>query len=561
MRMSPRGWMVWLVAAGCWVAGWSQPARLIAGHGGGPSAEELAQQAPLIPGLGQLNHRVTTHVPLAQRYFDQGLRLVYAFNHNEATRSFKAAAAADPNCAMAPWGIALALGPNYNLPVDAERQQAAYEAIQRAKLLASGVSAHEQRYIEAMAQRFSADPAADRKQLDQKYVDAMRRLAESYPHDLDVATLFAAGAMELRPWDLWQRDGQPQPGTEEIVATLERVLKANPNHPGANHYYIHAVEASTAPERAVAAADRLGALMPAAGHLVHMPSHIYYRIGRYRDAVESNRQAVEVDKAYIERYKPQGPYPAMYYPHNVHFLWSSLCKEGRSAEALVAADQFAALVPLAAVKEMPMLEAFLWTKLVTLVRFGKWEQVLNEPEWPAEFVYAGAMRHYARAVALAEQGKLDAASDEANQLASILKSTAPDATVGVQGHSAQTVLGVAWHTAQGRIAAKQQRLSAAIEALREAVRLQDTLSYDEPPAWDYPVRQTLGAVLMVANQPAEAEAVYRADLRNHPHNGWSLFGLTASLRAQGREAEAAQSAKQFQSAWQRADVTLSSSQL
>lgn len=533
-------------------------ADVYAGHRTPRKTEESGEPAPFFEGLGTHHHRVTTHVPLAQRYFDQGLRLVYAFNHDEADRSFRAAAEADPNCAMAPWGIALSLGPNYNLEVDAERQLAAYEAIQRAKELAAGATARERAYIEAMAQRFSADPDADRAQLDRNYADAMRKLAAAYPSDLDAATLFAAAAMELRPWELWQRDGTPQPGTEEIVATLERVLQANPNHPGANHNYIHAVEASPTPERAVPAADRLGGLMPGAGHLVHMPSHIYFRIGRYRDAAECNVKAIAVDKAYIDKHKPQGIYPAMYYPHNVHFLWAALCMEGQSGPALEAAAQFAELVPAEMIREMPMIEGFAPTKLFTLVRFGKWDDVLAEPEPPADLAYFVGMWRYARGTALAATGRASEAEGEAAALAKSIAEMPEDRLL--MRHSAKTLLTVASKLLAGRMALEQQQYDQAIEALSEAVKLQDTLSYDEPPAWYYASRQSLGAALLAADRPAEAEQSFREDLAEYPANGWSLFGLAQSLKAQGRGDEAAAAERDFRRAWGHADVELKSSQ-
>lgn len=528
-----------------------------AGHRA-PRNAASAEAAPLFEGLGRLNHRVTTHVPLAQRYFDQGLRLIYGFNHDEATRSFRAAEAADPNCAMAPWGIALALGPNYNLEVDAERQQAAYEAIQRAKMLAAGVSAHERAYIDALAERFSADPQADRKTLDQNYAKAMRKVAARFRNDDDAAVLFAAAAMELRPWELWTHEGAPQPGTEEIVATLERVLAVNPNHPGANHLYIHAVEASAHPERAIPAADRLAALMPKAGHLVHMPSHIYYRIGRYRDAAESNVKAVAVDQAYIQQFKPQGVYPAMYFPHNVHFLWSALSMEGQSAAALKAASRFGELVPEAMILEMPMIEGFAPTEMFALVRFGKWDDVLAKPAPPAELPYALGMSHYARGVALAALHKFEEAKQEQAALEKIQQEMPEDRLL--MRHSAKKLLALAGHLVQARIALEQQQFDAAVAEYRAAVELQDALAYDEPPAWHYPVRHSLGAALLAAGQAAEAERVYREDLHDYPHNGWSLFGLAGSLDVQGRPADAAAAREQFKRAWKHADVELQSTQ-
>jgi tetratricopeptide (TPR) repeat protein len=523
-------------------------------HGATPAA---STPPPLFEGLSSLHHPVTTTVPEAQRYFDQGLRLIYAFNHDEAARAFKEAVRLDPNCAMASWGIALALGPNYNLPVDAERDRAAYEALQRALTLASKVSEAERAYIEALAKRHVADPKADRKTLDVAYADAMREVAKRFPDDLDAATLFAEAMMNLRPWELWTMDGQPAPGTEEIVSTLESVLQRNPEHPGAIHYYIHAVEASHQPERAEPFADRLGKLMPAAGHLVHMPSHIYIRTGRYHDAAEVNAKAAAIDAAYIEKYDIQGAYRMMYYPHNIHFFWAAATLEGRSKEALQAAKDFAAKLPVEMVRQMPMVEGFVPTYLFALVRFGKWQEVLKQPTPPADFKYSTGMWHYARGLAFAATKRLNKATAEHKKLTEITAATPPDAQVMM--NSAAALLQVAANVLGGEIAAKRRNVDEAVQLLEQAVRQQDALRYEEPPAWYYPVRQSLGAVLLKAGRATEAEAVYREDLRRNPENGWSLYGLTQSLRAQKKAEEAAAVDQRFREAWARADVKLTAS--
>jgi tetratricopeptide (TPR) repeat protein len=484
---------------------------------------------PLFDDVGTLQHPITTANPQAQRYFDQGLRFIYAFNHDEATRAFKEAARLDPNCAMAYWGIALTLGPNYNLPVDAERDRAAYEALQKALSLAPQVSEAERAYIEAVAKRHSSDPKADRKALDQTYANAMREVAKRYPDDLDAATLFAEALMNVRPWDLWTHDGQPQPGTEEIVSTLESVLKRNPDHPGAIHYYIHTVEASPQPERAVPFADRLGKLTPGAGHLVHMPSHIYIRVGRYHDAAESNAKAAAIDAAYIEKYNIQGAYRMMYYPHNIHFFWAAATLEGRSAEALQAARDFSAKLPVEMVRQMPMVEAFVPTYLFALVRFGKWQEILKQPAPPADLTYSTGMWHYARGLAFAAKKQWKKAATAHATLTEIAKATPPDARVMM--NSAAALLNLAASVLAGELAAKQGKTAEAVQSLETAVRQQDELRYEEPPSWYYPVRQSLGAVLLKAGRAAEAEAVYREDLKRNPENGWSLYGLTQSLRA------------------------------
>ncbi len=525
-------------------------------HHAMPSASESAPVA-LFKGLSSLHHAVTTSVPAAQQYFDQGLRFIYAFNHDEATRSFKEATRLDPACAMAYWGIAFTLGPNYNLPTDAERAKAAYEAAQKALLLIAQVSEPEQAYIEAIAKRYAADPPADRKALDLAFADAMRKVTQRYPNDLDAATLFAESMMNLRPWDLWTADGQPQPGTEEIVATLESVLKRNPNHPGAAHYYIHAVEASRQPERAERYADRLGKVAPGAGHLVHMPSHIYMRIGRYRDAAQSNARAARIDEDYLEKYNIQGVYRIMYYPHNVHFQWAAASMEGRSKEALQAARKLVAQMPVAFVKQMPMVEFVPPTLLLSLARFGKWQEILRQPVPPEELQYTTAIWHYVRGLALVATDHVDDAVRKYAKLTELVAAMPADRLIGQ--NSATALLNIAAKTLQGEIAARRGDTAEAIKVLGEAVRLQDTLKYEEPPPWYFPVRQSLGAVLFVANRPAEAELVYREDLQRNPENGWSLYGLMQSLQAQKKGKAAAATAKRFRKAWARADVILPAS--
>ena len=432
------------------------------------AAPASATPPPLFEGLSTLHHPVTTTVPDAQRYFDQGLRLIYAFNHDEATRAFKEAARLDPNCAMAYWGIALTLGPNYNLPVDAERDRAAYEAVQKALALAPKVSEAERAYIEALAKRHAADAKADRKALDIAYADAMREVAKRFPDDLNAATLFAEAMMNLRPWGLWTIDGQPAPGTEEIVSTLESVLQRNPEHPGAIHYYIHTVEASTQPERAEPFADRLGKLTPAAGHLVHMPSHIYIRIGRYHDAAEVNAKAAAVDAAYIEKYDIQGAYRMMYYPHNIHFFWASATLEGRSKEALQAAKDFAAKLPAEMVRQMPMVEGFVPTYLFALVRFGKWQEVLKQPAPPADLKYSTGMWHYARGLAFAATKRLNKATAEHQKLTEIAAATPPETQVML--NSAAALLQVAANVLGGELAAKRENMDEAVQLLEQAVQ-------------------------------------------------------------------------------------------
>ncbi len=483
---------------------------------------------PLMPGLGEMDHQVTTSDPLAQQYFNQGLRLLFAFNHDEAIRAFRAAETIDPDCAMAQWGIALALGPNYNLEADPERTEAAYLALRKAQQLVARATPAEQAYVAALSKRYDEDAGADRKVLDKAYAEAMLDMASKYPEDLDAAVLSAEAMMQLRPWDLWTADGgTPLPGTNEIVATLEAVIAKNPKHTGANHYHIHACEASQQPERALPSARRLAELAPGSGHLVHMPSHIYFRLGMYDDAVKANQQAVVVDEAYIDKEKPTGAYPMMYYPHNIHFLWAALSMEGRSKEAIAAAARLGEKLSAEMAKEMAMVEYFLPVHLYALVRFEKWDEILEVPAFPEEFTFAGGMWHYARGKALAAKGQSDAAERELAALEKKLADTPQDFLL--MRHSAARLLGIAANDLAATLAAGSGQTSDAIAKLRVAVLLQDQLLYDEPPPWYYPEREALGRMLLAAGKPAEAEAVFREDLQRNPHSGWALYGLQKSL--------------------------------
>ncbi|APR84737.1 TPR repeat protein [Minicystis rosea] len=510
--------------------------------------------APLFDDLGRHTHPVTTASPLAQRYFDQGLRLVYAFNHDEARRSFEQAARLDPSFAMAHWGVALTLGPNINLPTDAEREQAAYDAVQRALSTMDGASAAEQGYIRALAVRYARTPGTDRRARDVAYADAMRALSGAYPDDLDAATLFAEALMDLRPWDLWTHEGKPQPGTEEIVATLESVLARNPDHPGANHYYIHAVEASPHPERALASADRMGKLMPGAGHMVHMASHIYMRLGRYADAAEANVRAIEADRAYLAAARPDGFYAEMYLPHNLQFLTVSSAFEGRRAASMQAARETAAAVSDSMVEKMPMLESFRAMPSLVMARFGAWDAALAEPAPPPQQRHATAIHAWTRAVSAVRMGRWYPALYERARFETARAEVPADLRLTGNNHAA-AVLEVASKILEGEIAAARGRVDEAIVTLQRAVELEDALAYGEPPDWPIPARHTLGAVLVAAGRAAEAEQVYRDDLRHNPENGWALLGLTQSLLMQGRGAEAAETRDRFRRAFARADVT------
>jgi tetratricopeptide (TPR) repeat protein len=513
-----------------------------------PSADDLVE---LMVDLGDHEMPITTDAPLAQQYFNQGLRLMYGFNHDEARRAFRAAAHLDPECAMAWWGIALSLGSNYNMPMDEAMGKAAYAAEQKALELAPGTTPKEQAFIEALKPRYADPPPEERKALDEAYAVAMGKLAEKYPDDVDAAVLYAEAMMDLRPWELWTPDGQPQPGTEEILKTLEGAMAQAPNHPGANHYYIHAVE-SAVPEKGIAAAERLAKIAPGAGHLVHMPAHIYFRVGRYNDASQANQAAAKADEAYIAKYKPQGLYPMMYYPHNIHFLWASAAMEGRSKVAIDAATETSKKIPDAMVKEMPMVEAFVPTRLFALVRFHKWDEILAEPAPDPEFHYATGMWHYARGMAYAHKNEVEKAKEEDQKLVEIAQATPEDQLV--MQHKAVDLLNIAVNHLKATLLARTDQDDAAAEKLREAVAQQDALRYDAPPPWYMPMRQALGNQLLDMNQPAEAEQAFRKDLQEYPENGWSLAGLERSLRAQIRNDEADAVHERFEKAWPEADI-------
>jgi tetratricopeptide (TPR) repeat protein len=512
---------------------------------------------PLYSDLGTWSHSVTTNVRNAQKFFDQGLRLCYGFNHDEAIRAFKEAARLDPNCAMAWWGVAYAAGPNINLPMDDDHAKIANDAIAQAKALAKNASEPERAWINALSARYSTNPKVSRGSLDSAYARAMHALAEKYPDDVDAAALAAEAGLDLNPWNQWTIDGRANPGTYEIVASLEAILAKHPEHPGANHFYIHAVEASDHPERANAAAQRLETLVPGAGHLVHMPSHIYARTGRYEDAVQRNRVAAAVDEKYIAEEKPQGLYPLMYYTHNLQFIWFCAGMEGRSAESIAAARKCAGNLPAEMIGQMPMLELAPPYPILALVRFGRWNDVLAEPPLNPAWHYARAMDHYARGLAHAGLGDFPAAQAELDSVNALTRLVPADQPVSI--NLALPLMRLASQTLAGEIARKQKKTDDAVKQLRAATAVEDSLHYDEPPTWYFPVREALGQALLDAGKAKDAEAVFREDLRRHPENGWSLYGLGAALRAQGNAAEAEKVDARFRKAWANADVTLSAS--
>ncbi|KAA9134216.1 hypothetical protein F3N42_01340 [Marinihelvus fidelis] len=531
----------------------------------GAHGTELAQRAgaPLFEGMGDHHHAITTASADAQRYFDQGLVIDFAFNHAESVRSFRAAQTLDPQCAMCFWGEALALGPNINVTSDGkaimgdEDRVQAFSAIGKAQALKDHASEAERDYIDALATRYNGEPGTDREPLDQAYVKAMRALYEKYPEDDDAASLFAESIMNTMPWDYWLDGDTPKPEAAEAIGVLETVLARSPEHPLALHLYIHAVEASNRPERAEAAADRLANLVPGAGHLVHMPAHIYWRVGRYDDASEANIRAAAVDEEYIAQCNAQGFYPALYYPHNIHFLWAASSMQGRSELAIDSARRVSANVPEAMIEQFPMVEFFHTIPLLSLTQFGRWDDILAEPQPRDDFEYSNAIWHYARATAFARKGDLAAARTEEAALAAL--KDMPDVTfLDTLAYPATQLLDIADALVLGEIAMADGDLDDAIGRFEHAVAVQDQLPYTEPPFWYYPTRHTLGRALLADDQPSRAEAVYRRDLELYPHNGWAMYGLIQSLQAQGKDTAEVQ--HHFDIAWQKADIELTASQ-
>ncbi len=508
-----------------------------------------AKPAAMMTGLGDLHHPVSTKNAEAQGFFDQGLRLTYAFNHDEAARSFQRAAELDPKLAMAYWGIAEAVGPNYNDPASEDRFKQAHEAIQKAVDLSGNASEAERGYIFAMAKRFPADPKSDLRKAAEDYRDAMRELVKNHPDDLDAATLFAESGMDLHPWGLWHKDGTPEEGTEEIVATLESVIKRDPNHLGALHYYIHAVEASNSPERALAGANRLAALAPAAGHIVHMPAHVYIRTGDYAAAVKTNEEAAAADRAYIEKSGVQGMYPMMYYSHNLHFIAMCSAMVGDYEESHQAAEMLAAHVG-PAVKDMPPLEGFMTIPMAVDVRFHKWDAILAMKEPSTEMKATTGFWHFARGMALAGKGKIDQAEAEYKVVADAEKATPPDAIFQMPiNNKTKDILKIAENVLGAQIALAKKDNASAADMLREAVAVQDTLKYNEPQDWFFPVRESLGGVLLMSGDAKGAEQVFRDDLVKTPRNPRSLFGLHQALKAQDRNSDAWFVEQEFRKAW------------
>ncbi len=517
------------------------------------------QIAPRLQNLGVHAFPVTTQSERAQLFVNQGVNLAYGFNHAEAGRAFREAARLDPECAMAYWGQALVLGPNINATMDPNEEPKAYELAQKAVSLKAKTSPREQALIDAVAQRYSGKPG-DRAARDKAYAAAMGEAARRFPDDLDVAAFYVESVMDLRPWGYWMRDGRPYEGTTEIVALTEQIIGRDPSHPGALHFYIHLMEPTREAGRAASAADRLLTLMPAAGHMVHMPSHIYQRIGRYADAVHSNELAVLADEDYITQCRVQGLYPMGYYPHNIHFLWFGASMDGRGQLAIESARKVAAKVPDEAMKGLPLLAGFRVVPYYALTRFGRWDEMLKEPAPPADNLFLTGMWHYARGLAFLAKGQLADADEALAKVQRISRDKALEYNL-FSPNTAAAIFAIAPEGLAGEIAAAKKDYDTAIAHLERAVRLEDGLVYTEPSEWHYPPRHALGAVLLDAGRAGEAETVYWEDLKRNPENGWALYGLMQALRAQGKSGDAAVVEQRFSRAWTRADVTLTASRM
>jgi tetratricopeptide (TPR) repeat protein len=526
--------------------------------------EKQPGPAVLMPAMGTYHHKITTSSEQAQKFFDQGLTLAYAFNHAEAERSFREAARLDPNCAMCYWGVSLVLGPNINMQMDKEAVPPAYVALNKAKELMKNASQKEQDYINALATRYGPSPVEDRTKFNEAYANAMREVAKKYPDDLDAATLFAEALMDIHPWDYYNKETrEPQPWTPEIVSTLEAVMKKNPKHPGANHFYIHAVEASNHPERGLPMAERLGSIVPAAGHLVHMPAHIYIRTGDYKKASETNEHAIKSDDSYLSGCHAPGAYSMVYVPHNHHFLSASATLEGRSKVALDSANAVRSKVDPQMMRQegMAVLQHFYMVPTFVMTRFGMWDEILKSPAPDKDLIYANGIWHYARGLAYVRTGKLDDAKKELEEVKSVAANPGLEKLLLMDLHKTTELTQIEVEHLTGEIAAASKDYNTAISHLQKAVQIEDHLTYDEPPVWSNPIRHYLGAVLLDAKRPAEAEKVYRQELTKFPKNGWSLVGLEHSLSAQNKTQLAESVKKELDAAWANADIKLMASRL
>ena len=519
------------------------------------------QIAPLFENLGNLHFKISTSHQEAQTFFDQGIKLTYAFNHAEAHRSFMEASRLDPQAAMTYWGQAYALGPNINDPLpDDERKMKTNEALAKARKLAPSASAKEQALITALVSRYSEDLSADIADLNMAYMHAMAKVVKDFPEDDHVQTLYAAAVMNTVPWNYWDKDGNPSPNIPEAKAALEKAMALNPDNPGAHHYYIHMVELPQ-PDLGVPSADKLASLMPAAGHIVHMPSHIYIRVGRYLDAVKTNQAAILADEDYISQCYSQGLYPLGYYPHNIHFLWSASSLLGASDIAIDAAKKTAEKVPTGELVTLPFLQDFASTPLLAYTRFGKWNEILTVPEPNADIKHLRLIRHYARGIAFVRKGNAAEATEELQAIEEFMADPELEELIAAAHNPSSNIAKVAYEVVAGELAALEGDLPKAIEHLKEAVNLEDQLTYTEPAAWHIPTRQNLGAVLLQAGEYQAAEMVYKEDLEILRQNGWSLMGLYHSLKAQGKMEEANAIKAEFKTAWKDADIAIETSVL
>ena len=550
-----------LAGSGC------RPQAPAAADAAAASPPELAVAgAVLLDGLGDYRFPVTSSHPEVQRWFDQGLALTWGFNHDAAERAFLKATELDPQCAMCWWGASLVLGPHVNAGMDPADHADAWSRLQRAQELAPTASAREQAFIAALSARYAQAPTEDRSALDQAYAEATARLVRQRPDDLDAAVLHAEALMDLQPWEYYDEQLRPQGHTTEIVSTLESVMARNPDHAGALHLYVHAVEASADPQRGVEAADRLRELVPGSGHLVHMPSHIYARVGRWQDAVLANQRAIEADDAYLAvcRGNVQGVYPLGYIPHNHHFLWFAASMQGNAELARAAALTTAQRTDLPELMREPGfagLQHYWLTPWFDRVRFGRWDEIAGSPNPAPDLPYVTAIWHYAQGMAAVRQSRPDDAGAHLAALRPLAADPLMDELMVWDRYPLAHAARIAERTLTAEIAAAGGDHEAAVAALREAVAIEDGIPYDEPPGWHAPVRHSLGAVLLQAGRAAEAEQVYREDLRRNPDNGWALFGLAQSLQAQGRAAEAETARSSFSAAWGNADIELAESRL
>jgi tetratricopeptide (TPR) repeat protein len=525
---------------------------------GGPDASDRPLQPPrLFAGMGDVHLPISTDVELTQRYFDQGLALTYGFNHEAAIDSFREAARLDPECAMCWWGVAFAAGPNINAPMGPDAAAAAWQAAQQADRLANHATPAEQAWIAAIQTRYVEDAAAsagpERRALDEAFANAMRELRREQPENLHAAAFFAESLMNLSPWNYWDDEGAPRAHTQDVSAALESVMDRDPDHIGALHYWIHLYERFE-PERAEAQADRLWQLAPSAGHLVHMPAHIYYRVGRYAESADVNERAAAADVAWFSWCRAPQAYAALYYTHNLHFLWASALAEGRFDASLTAARRLVAQIRADQVPDFPFLQDFLSTPLLTFARVGEWDLVLGEPAPPAAHRFQTALWHYARGLAFARGGEVPEAARERAALAAIAADAELGATIyDPAGGTAGERLAVAQRHLDGEIALASGNVDLAVQELEAGIATQDAIVYSEPPPFYVPLRQVLGRVLLEARRPRDAEAVFREDLTRYPNNGWSLYGLAKSLEAQGKRAEASWAQQGFRNAWTRAE--------